>query len=364
MAIPEIVDVTVIGGGIFGLSAAWAFHRRGLSVRVLEAGRIGAGASGGIVGALSPHTPDRWNDKKAFQFAALTSAPDHWAGVEAAGGLHSGFGAVGRLIPLHSAEDRSRAEARQRDAQQNWQGLAEWRVVDRPAFLASDAHDKGVGAVQDTLSARLYPLAAVKALAAALRAKGVDVAEASPVQDASALRQNSRLVVVAAGYQSESVIPQLPKGLMRGVKGQALLLEADLPEAMPLVFDNGLYVINHPGRGVAIGSTSETEWEDAHGVDHEPLEALRRRAIALVPGLADAPVKARWAGVRPRGRFPDPVLGEIPEAPGVWLFSGGFKIGFGIAHLLAERLADAAMGQPALLPERFQLSQHLTQHRK
>lgn len=355
MAIPEMVDVTVIGGGIFGLSAAWALHHRGLTVRVLEAERIGAGASGGIVGALSPHIPDRWNDKKAFQFAALTGAAAHWARVEATGGRQSGFGAVGRLIPLHSAEERDRAVARQDDATANWRGLAHWSVVDRPDFLAKGAF----GAVHETLSARLYPKAAVDALAAALRVHGVEVVEKAPVSDVSDLRALSGMVVVAAGYQSAGVVPDLPPGLMRGVKGQALLLDAALPDAMPVVFDDGLYIINHPGHGVAVGSTSETHWEKAEDLDFDALEALRRRAKTLLPGLADAPVKARWAGIRPRGRFPDPVLGEIPGAPGVWLFSGGFKIGFGIAHLLAEQLADAMLGQPGALPERFHLAQHL-----
>ena len=40
------VDVAVIGGGFTGLSAALALGKRGASVAVLDAGRIGGGASG------------------------------------------------------------------------------------------------------------------------------------------------------------------------------------------------------------------------------------------------------------------------------------------------------------------------------
>ena len=39
-------DVAVIGGGFTGLSAALALAKRGASVAVLDAGRIGGGASG------------------------------------------------------------------------------------------------------------------------------------------------------------------------------------------------------------------------------------------------------------------------------------------------------------------------------
>ena len=40
------VDVAVIGAGFTGLSAALALAKRGARVAVLDAGRVGAGASG------------------------------------------------------------------------------------------------------------------------------------------------------------------------------------------------------------------------------------------------------------------------------------------------------------------------------
>ena len=48
-----MVDVTVRGAGIFGLSVAWACVLRGASVRVVDPAGPAAGASGGIVGALA-----------------------------------------------------------------------------------------------------------------------------------------------------------------------------------------------------------------------------------------------------------------------------------------------------------------------
>ena len=61
------VDVTVRGAGVFGLSVAWACARRGARVRVVEPVGVGAGASGGVTGALAPHVPEGWNTPKAFQ---------------------------------------------------------------------------------------------------------------------------------------------------------------------------------------------------------------------------------------------------------------------------------------------------------
>lgn len=46
MALPDSVDVAVVGGGLTGLSAAVHLRRKGASVAVLEAERMGWGASG------------------------------------------------------------------------------------------------------------------------------------------------------------------------------------------------------------------------------------------------------------------------------------------------------------------------------
>ena len=45
-ALPDAVDVAVVGGGLTGLSAAIHLRRKGASVAVLEAEQMGWGASG------------------------------------------------------------------------------------------------------------------------------------------------------------------------------------------------------------------------------------------------------------------------------------------------------------------------------
>jgi glycine/D-amino acid oxidase-like deaminating enzyme len=48
-------DVLVVGGGIVGVATAAALHRAGAgSVLLIEAGRLGSGASGGAAGLLLP----------------------------------------------------------------------------------------------------------------------------------------------------------------------------------------------------------------------------------------------------------------------------------------------------------------------
>lgn len=51
-------EVLIVGGGIMGLWAALLAGRAGIETRLLERKSIGAGASGGLLGALMPHMPD------------------------------------------------------------------------------------------------------------------------------------------------------------------------------------------------------------------------------------------------------------------------------------------------------------------
>lgn len=67
------MPLLVVGGGIMGLWAAVKAERLGIETLLVEADRTGGGASGGLLGALMPHMPDRWSDKKQFQFDALVA---------------------------------------------------------------------------------------------------------------------------------------------------------------------------------------------------------------------------------------------------------------------------------------------------
>lgn len=69
-----MVDITVRGAGVLGLSIAWACVLRGARVQVVDPFGPAAGSSGGLVGALAPHVPENWNPKKAFQLESLLMA--------------------------------------------------------------------------------------------------------------------------------------------------------------------------------------------------------------------------------------------------------------------------------------------------
>src|SRR5260221_8319850 len=70
-------DVLVIGGGILGVAVAASAHDAGLgSVQLVEAGRLGAGATGGATRLLIPEPPP-WSDPGTF-FHMERARPERW----------------------------------------------------------------------------------------------------------------------------------------------------------------------------------------------------------------------------------------------------------------------------------------------
>jgi glycine oxidase len=335
------VDVTVRGAGVFGLSVAWACARRGARVRIVAPEGLGAGASAGLVGALAPHVPEAWNGLKAFQLESLLMAEAWWAGVREAGGVDPGYLRSGRVQPLADAAAVEVARGRTEGAAAHWGGAAEWRV-ERASGAAWEPLSPSGWVLRDTLSARVSPRGACSALAAALRG-GEVVAEA---EDAGA-------VVHASGWRGlEALSEAFGKRLGGGVKGQAARLRHDAA-GQPQIYAGGLHIVPHADGTVAVGSTSENQWE-SEAPDGQA-EALMTRARTVMPCLADAPVVERWAGIRPRAVSRQLVLGAWPGRPGHYVANGGFKIGFGMAPLAAEVLADLVLEGRDRVPETFRV---------
>lgn len=348
-----MVAITVMGAGILGLSAAFVLARRGAQVRVIERTHPGAGASGGLVGALAPHAPDQWNAMKQFQFDSLMMAGPFWADVAALGGIDPGYARLGRVQPLDTDAAVARARERAEAARDLWQGQANWRVL-AAREAPGPAINSGSGlVVLDTLSARLSPRQALSALVAALGRLGVHIEQGDqPVAGAEA-------VIWATGADGLRDLGVSLGAQMGGpVKGQAALLAADWRDA-PQIYAPGLHVVPHADGLVAIGSTSERDFADPAATDAQ-LDAVIARARALCPALADAPVAVRWAGLRARAPSRQPLLGAWPGRHGHFVLNGGFKTGFGMAPKLAQVMADLVLDGQDRRPPGMRVADNLT----
>lgn len=347
----------------------WAARRAiqaGRKVLVLEKRQVGAGASGGFLGALMPHMPDRWNARKQFQFAALDTIGTAIDELEADTGISCGFRRCGRLMPVRNAQTLTIIEKRIEGARRNWPGYA--MELLEPPFAETLAEgwladsQAPFGAVHDTLSARVDPRAYLAALAAFVRANGTlkEGAEVVSLDSASCsvtLADGTSIeageVTVAAGWEAYGLLEPYMRELAetdgpyanglpgRGVKGQAVLLNYDHADNLPILYDNGAYVVPHTGGRVAVGSTAVENWQSSAAPGENEFDSANmdfyERALALAPALSDAPVIERWANIRPRnmlkGRGADPFMGAVPGHDNLTALIGGFRIGLAVAHM-------------------------------
>lgn len=342
--------VTVRGGGAFGLACGYELARRGARVRLIEAQRLGAGSSGGTVGALAPHVPENWNAKKQFQLESLLAAQGFWDGVREAGGKDAGYARLGRVQPLADAAAVARAEARGIEAVSHWGQAVVWRVAPVAGFGAFAPLSPSGFVVHDTLSARASPRAAGAALAAAIEALGGEIV----------LGEGEELgpVIHATGVAGLAELSQaLGKDVGSGVKGQSALLRLEAGP-VPQIYAESLHIVPHADGTVAVGSTSERSFASPGGTDAQ-LEALIAKARSLVPALAGAEVIDRWAGVRPRAASRAPMLGAWPGRAGHFIANGGFKIGFGMAPKVAAVMADLLLEGRDAIPEGFRVEDNL-----
>jgi glycine oxidase len=343
-----MTDITIRGAGIFGLSIAWACVQRGATVQIIDPNGAGAGSSGGLVGALAPHVPENWNTKKAFQLESLLMAEQFWSEIAATGGKDAGYARTGRLQSIADETARVQAQRRIETARELWQDNAIWEVIPTPNTdwqpISPDGH-----LIRDTLSAHMHPRRACDALVAALEAKGVNVQPQAPDRGA---------VLWATGAAG---LEELNVGRSRivgsGEKGQAALLQYDA-NGLPQLFSEGVHVIPHLDGTVAVGSTTERYFENATSTDTQ-LDDVIAAARRVIPILQDAPVIARWAGVRPRSRTRSPMLGMWPDRSGHFIANGGFKIGFGMAPKIAQVMADLILDGTDTIPDGFRVEDNL-----
>ncbi|MDP2119825.1 MAG: FAD-dependent oxidoreductase [Hoeflea sp.] len=368
-------DLLVAGAGVAGLWLAVKAARAGLSVLLVDPLNPGSGASGGFLGALMPHSPERWNGKKAFQFQSLVDLEDEVARLESETGAFCAYRRVGRLLPLSTERGRAAAIEQSTEARANWGGRYRFDVNHAPDRSGwPDMLRAPHGVVHETLSARLSPPGLLGALLSSLAVMpGVELRLGVAVVDIATAEHTVRLsdgstvsyghLALANGVDAFALIARTAGlqalSLGDGVKGQAALLDAGASPDLPLVYDDGVYVIVHENGHVAVGSTSENEFDDPVSTDAQ-LDEIVKRARKLCPVIKHAPEIRRWAGVRPRAIGRDPMLGPVPGAAGVLAMTGGFKISFGIAHRMADCLVAGLTGtEGPEIPLSFSVEHHV-----
>lgn len=341
-------DILIIGGGVIGLSAALELAGAGAKVTVLERGVAGAESSWAGGGILSPLLP--WDYAEPVTRLAGWSAGLYpaWAGaLREATGIDPEWRQSGMLVLPDYDEAAARDWCAAHRTELDW---VEAKVV--APSLGVEAEALWLPQVAQVRNPRL-----LKALRRRIDQIGVRLVEQAEVTGFRL--SGSRLVavstsegefaagavVVAAGAWSCQVLGDLaPQPDIRPVRGQMLLFRAAPGSLRQIVLQNGTYLIPRDDGYILAGSTLEEVGFDK-GVTAEAKARLMAEAARLLPMLAEAPLVAHWAGLRPGSRGNVPVIDRHPEIGNLYLNSGHFRYGVTMAPGSARLLADLLLGR-------------------
>lgn len=399
-SLPAQADVVVIGGGIIGVFAAYYLARRGMSVAVVEKGRIGAEQSSRNWGWC------RQQNRDARELPMATKSLELWEQFAADTGEDTGFRRCG-LLYLSNDEDEIARWAK-------WRDFARTAGVTTHMLSSGEASERGrltgrawKGGVFSPSDGTADPAKAAPAVAAALMklggtvqqhcaARGIEVEGgrvSGVVTEAGTIK--TRTVVFAGGAWASSFCRQLGIRFPQATVRQSIVRVTGVAEPLPDALhtarvsitrrSDGSYNLAISGRG-RVDPTAQLlrfspqflpmfakRWRNVFpgGLEgiragHEtlarwrldaptPMERMRildprpdaaavkqtyDRAVELLPVLGQAGIADAWAGFVDNTPDGVPGIGEVPEIPGFILaagFSGhGFGIGPGAGHLIAD----------------------------
>ena len=350
--LPQSPDVLVVGGGMLGVATAIACQDAGLGeVLLIEAGRLGSGATGGAAGLVTPE-PHRGTDLPPVAELGRVSLA-RWRDLQA--GVPGGVGLteidwVGLAPHPEGFLPNLSAAAERLDAAQVHELI--------PALTPA------VPGVLIPHQARVNPLRAVSRLAARLRhvatgcpATAVEVANG---QIASVRTPAGRItpgaVVFATGVppQLDGLPLDIPAGTIKG----HLAVTEPLPVTLPgSVAPLGTQL---EGGGVLSGGTLDIG-DTTPDVRPEVTESIRAGVAAMLPSLPAIRLTHQWCCWRPHHPDGLAVIDRVPGLANAWLTSGHYRTGIlmapatgaALAHWIVSGKPPSGM-DPWMIQQRFQ----------
>jgi len=362
---PGRCDVAVVGGGLTGVSAALELAERGLSVVLLEAERIGWGASGRTGAQALPGVAA--SQAKLERLVGREDARRVWDltiegldllreriarhGIDCqwrSGQLHVG------LKARHTAELAAWEEELRRDY-----GYDDVRLLDRAQVRAEVASERYVSGLLDERAGHLQPLRYLRGLATAAEAAGARLHEQSRVLSWRVSGARVRLrtlrgeleanhLLLAGNASLGAVAPALARRIMpvaTYVIATKPLGEARAHELIPhdLAVTDVNWVLDYFRRStdhrLLFGGRVSYSGRDPF----DTAAATRRRMLKVFPQLGDVAITHAWGGMV------DITLNRAPDfnriGSNVWYLQGFSGHGVVLTGIAGRVAAEAIAGQ-------------------
>ncbi len=363
-------DVCVVGGGIAGCSTALHLAQRGYRVVLLEAERIGWGASGrsggqALVGYASGQAKlvaavGRDNARKLWDISveSLDLLRELVERHQIDCDLHWGA--------LHVAiKNRQREElfAEQHDMREQY-GYSRLRVLERPQVEALLHTQRYCAGLYDEGSGHLHPLNYTLGLARAASEAGVQIFEQSRV---TGLQQGARVALTTdTGTVTTKFVALCCNAyigdLSSHLRGRIMPVGTYIIATEPLGEERITQLVR---KNIAVSDSNFVLDYFRRSADHRLLfggrvsysgrdafntaRATRKRMLTVFPQLADVKIDYAWGG------FVDITMNRAPDfgrlAPNVYYLQGFSGHGIALTGIAGKIVAEAIAGQA----ERFDL---------
>lgn len=355
-------DVCIIGGGFTGVNAALELAERGVSVVLLEAARIGFGASGRNGGQIvNGYSRDldvitrRYGVKAGRIIGAMAREGGDIIRTRAAKyNIQCDLKAGGIFAALNHAQLRGLAHH-----VKVWQSYGYedgFELLDKAGLQRHVKTDRYVGGLIDHFGGHLHPLDLVQGEAAAFAALGGAIYENSLVTsitfgDVVTVKTaqgevKAKTVLVCGNAYLQNLLPALETQIMP-VSSQVLATEPLRDKATALLptdmcVEDCNYILDYFRR------TADNRILYGGGVVYggQDPESVRTKILPLMyktfPDLQGVRIDYAWSGnfALTLSRFPQ--IGRL--APNVYFSHGDSGHGVTTTHLLARLLAEAVTG--------------------
>jgi gamma-glutamylputrescine oxidase len=357
-------DVGVVGGGIAGLSAALHLAERGYRVALLEAERIGWGASGRS-GAQALFGVAAGQDRLTAMLGAADARRIWDMSVEALALIHELMTRHGIDCDYVGGQMHVAIKPRQLTELAQWEtelhevyGYRSARMQDVAATRRLVASERYLGGLLDSNSGHLHPLKYVRGLAAAAERAGCMLHEGSRVlrheRRGGALHLmtaqgdlHCRHVVFAGNASLGATVPSLARRIMPvgtyivateplgEAAARALLPENTAVTDINWVLD---YFRRSSDHRLLFGGRVSYSGHDAFNT----AQATRQRMVKVFPQLRDARIDYAWGG------YVDITMNRAPDFgrldPDVYYLQGFSGHGIALTGLAGKLVAEAIAG--------------------
>ncbi len=328
----------IIGAGVLGCLSALSLTERGWRVTLVDQGQAGLESSWAGGGILFPLLP--WNYSEPVNRLALAGMARHGALCDLLleeTGIDPQYWRCGMEIlpPL------------------NLEAALQW-CKDHAFTCEERGSSLWLPEVAQARNPRL-----MQALKALVRLSGITLVEHSTMQPLAATQgritrwtdtegrcYEADVFVVTAGAWSKTLLGEHGKNLdMKPMRGQMLLYRTAPDTLDHIQYREDFYLIPRLDGHILAGSTVEDVGFDK-STTADTAAALAKKAIRVLPALAEASVVKHWSGLRPGSADNIPVIDRHPQFDNLYLNTGHFRYGVTMAPESAELLAALICGEP------------------